>query len=168
MGSHFLLQRIFPTQGSNPHLLQYSFTVLMNCDSWNVSAPCRHTLKVTASHCCWDDTYPQKGAKNILFIIKKNLFLAVLGLHCYLGLVSPVAARLGAAALQLQCAGFSLRWPLDAEQGLSGLGSIVVVPRRSCPVVCGYLPGPGIEPMSPALTDGFLTSGPPGKSQEHP
>ena len=26
------------------------------------------------------------------------------------------------------------------------------------------LPGPGIEPMSPALTGGFLTAMPPGKS----
>ncbi|XP_066881055.1 opalin isoform X6 [Kogia breviceps] len=26
------------------------------------------------------------------------------------------------------------------------------------------LPGPGLEPMSPALTDGFLTTAPPGKS----
>ena len=26
------------------------------------------------------------------------------------------------------------------------------------------LPGPGIEPVSPALADGFLTTGPPGKS----
>ena len=27
------------------------------------------------------------------------------------------------------------------------------------------LPGPGIKPMSPALAGGFLTTGPPGKSQ---
>ena len=25
------------------------------------------------------------------------------------------------------------------------------------------LPGPGLEPVSPALADGFLTTGPPGK-----
>ena len=25
------------------------------------------------------------------------------------------------------------------------------------------LPGPGLEPMSPALADGFLTTAPPGK-----
>ena len=28
-------------------------------------------------------------------------------------------------------------------------------------------PGPGIKPMSPALADGFLTTGPPGKSLFH-
>ena len=30
----------------------------------------------------------------------------------------------------------------------------------------GDLPGPGLEPMSPALAGGFLTTAPPGKSQE--
>ena len=35
----------------------------------------------------------------------------------------------------------------------------------SCPVACGILvPRPGIEPASPALQDGFLTTGPPEKS----
>ena len=35
----------------------------------------------------------------------------------------------------------------------------------SCPKACGILiPGPGIEPVSPALVGGFLTTGPPGKS----
>ena len=28
------------------------------------------------------------------------------------------------------------------------------------------LPGPGLEPMSPALAGGFLTTAPPGKSRE--
>ena len=29
------------------------------------------------------------------------------------------------------------------------------------------LPGPGLEPMSPALADEFLTTAPPGKSSAH-
>ena len=29
----------------------------------------------------------------------------------------------------------------------------------------GYLPNPGIEPVSPALADGFITTEPPGKLQ---
>ena len=34
-----------------------------------------------------------------------------------------------------------------------------------CPTACGILvPGPGIEPVSPALTGRFLTIGPRGKS----
>ena len=36
----------------------------------------------------------------------------------------------------------------------------------SYPVVCGILvPQPGIEPMTPPLSGGFLTTGPPGKFQ---
>ena len=36
----------------------------------------------------------------------------------------------------------------------------------NCPAACGILvPQPGIEPMSPALEGGVLTTGPPGKSQ---
>ena len=43
-------------------------------------------------------------------------------------------------------------------------GSVVAVCVLSCPVACGILgPQPGVEPMSPALEDGFLTTGPPGK-----
>ena len=35
-----------------------------------------------------------------------------------------------------------------------------------CPAACGILvPRPGIEPVSPALEGGFLTTGPPVKSQ---
>lgn len=37
----------------------------------------------------------------------------------------------------------------------------------NCPAACGILvPGPGIKPEDPALEDGFLTTGPPGKSLE--
>ena len=43
--------------------------------------------------------------------------------------------------------------------------SLFAVCRLGCPVACGILvPRPGIEPASPALEDGFLTAGPPGKS----
>ena len=59
-----------------------------------------------------------------------------------------------------------------------GVGLLTVVtsllvehlePRlSSCSVQLAHslwdLPGPGIEPVSPALAGGFLTSGPPGKS----
>ena len=38
----------------------------------------------------------------------------------------------------------------------------VAAPRLSCSVACGIL----IEPTSPALQSKFLTTGPPGKSQE--
>ena len=44
------------------------------------------------------------------------------------------------------------------------VGSVAVAHRFSCPMACGILvPRPGIEPTSPALEGGFLTTGPPGK-----
>ena len=44
-------------------------------------------------------------------------------------------------------------------------GSVVVARGLSCPLAHGILvPQPAIEPGSPALEAGFLTTGPPGKS----
>ena len=43
-------------------------------------------------------------------------------------------------------------------------GSVVVAHRLSCLTACEiFIPGPGTEPLSPALASRFLTSGPPGK-----
>ena len=43
--------------------------------------------------------------------------------------------------------------------------SLVVACRLSCSATCGILVlWPGIKPESPAMEDGFLTAGPPGKS----
>ena len=51
---------------------------------------------------------------------------------------------------------------------LRHVGSVVVARGLSCPVACGILVSrPGIKPASPALQDGFLTTGPPGKSRDH-
>ena len=45
------------------------------------------------------------------------------------------------------------------------VGSVVVTCGLCCSVACGILvPQPGIESMYPALQNGFLTTGPPGKS----
>ena len=45
------------------------------------------------------------------------------------------------------------------------MGSLVVACGLSRPAACGILvPQPGIEPASPALEGGFLTTGPLGKS----
>ena len=48
-------------------------------------------------------------------------------------------------------------------------GSVVVAHRLRCFVACGILGvRPGIEPVSPALQGGFLTTGPLGKSPPPP
>ena len=49
--------------------------------------------------------------------------------------------------------------------GCAVVGSVVVACRLSCPETSGILvPQTRIEPMSPTLEGGFLTTGPPGKS----
>ena len=87
--------------------------------------------------------------------------------------LSLVAASGGYSSLQ--CAGFSLRWLLllwsmgSRCTGFSSFGSRAVEHRlSSCGarawLLCGMwgLPGPGLEPVSPALAGGFLTTTPPG------
>ena len=79
----------------------------------------------------------------------------------------------------LRCVGFSLQWLLLLRStgsrcvGFSSCGSWALERRLSS---CGTracllrgtwdLPRPGLEPVSPALVGGFLTTVPPGKSQE--
>ena len=84
----------------------------------------------------------------------------------------------------LQCTGFSLRWLLllrsmgSRHMGFSSCGTQLSscgwwAPEcrlSSCgawtQLLCGMwdIPGPGLEPVSPALSGGFLTTVPPGKS----
>ena len=91
------------------------------------------------------------------------VFVAVHGL-------SLVAASGG--YVLLWCVRFSLRgFSCCGARALGAQASVVVARGLSS---CGAwalslrgmwdLPGPGIEPMSPALTGGFLTIVPPGKS----
>ena len=77
----------------------------------------------------------------------------------------------------LRCAGFSLQWLVllqstgSRRRGFSSCGTWALERRLSS---CGTwalllhgmwdLPGPGLEPMPPALAGGFLTTAPPGKS----
>ena len=63
--------------------------------------------------------------------------------------------------LSLQSLGFSSRWLL-----LLPSTGFRVCGLSSCGLVALWHgdPGSGIEPVSPALTGGFITTGPPGKS----
>ena len=64
----------------------------------------------------------------------------------------------------LRCAGFSLRWLLllrstgSRHTGFSSCSTQAQLLRGMWD-----LPRPGLEPMSPALAGGFLTTVPPGK-----
>ena len=97
------------------------------------------------------------------------LFLAVLGLHCCTRAFSSCGERglLFVALRGLLIAVASL----VAEHRLGMWASVVVaLGLSSCGSRAQLLrgmwdpPRPGLEPMSPALADGFLTTAPPGKS----
>ena len=110
----------------------------------------------------------QKFKKNF-FINVFILFLAVLGLHCCMRAFSScsewellfVAVR----RLLIAVASLAAKHRLQAcgIQQLWHTGSVVVA--HGAQLLCGMwdLPRPGLEPMSPALADGFLTTVPPGK-----
>ena len=130
----------------------------------------------------WRRGARQKGkqdsvATSFFFLINLFIysFLAALDLRCCVQAFSLVAASGGYSSLR--CAGFSLRWLLllrsmgSRHVGFSSCGSQALERRLSS---CGArasllrgmwdLPGPGLEPVFPALAGGFLTTAPPGKS----
>ena len=86
---------------------------------------------------------------------------------------SLVAARgllSGPEALAPCCAGLSgCRaqgqgvWAREVAAGLQSAGSVVVALGPHCSACVWDLPGPEIEPQSPALAGGFFTAKPPGK-----
>ena len=102
------------------------------------------------------------------------LCLAVLGLHCSTSFSQAAVSR---ATLQLQWSYFSLRWLVLLQStgsrcmGFCSYGSWALEPRLN---LCGaqpsllhgmwVLPGPGIEPVSPALAGRFLSTRLLGKS----
>ena len=114
---------------------------------------------------------------NFFFFFPVNLFI-----YFWLRWVFVAARRLSLVAASrgyssLWRVGFSLQWLLllwsmgSRHAGFSSCGSQVLEHRlRSCGtwalLLRGMwdLPGPGIEPVSPALAGGFLTTVPPGKS----
>ena len=102
-------------------------------------------------------------------------FLAALGLRC-------CAWASSSCGTILHCVGFSLRWLLFQGTGsrhvsFSSCGTqtqqLWLSGSRAQAYCCGAwaqllhgmwdLPGPGLEPVSPALAGRFLTTAPPGK-----
>ena len=87
---------------------------------------------------------------------------AALGLHCCVRAFSRCGERglLSRCSVQRSlCCGFSCFRAQGPECRLSHRGSRAWLPRSMWDP-----PGPGIESVSPALTGGFLTNGPSGKS----
>ena len=113
----------------------------------------------------------------LLLFFKINLFI-----YFWLHWVFIAARGLSLLAARriyflLRCAGFSLQWLLllrstgSRRACFSSCGSQALERRLSscgaqAQLLCGMwdLPGPGIEPGSPALAGGFLATAPAGKS----
>ena len=115
----------------------------------------------------------------LMFVLQSKFFfkeifiylfiLAVLGLLPCAGFLQlwRAGATLHCSARASHCDGFSC----CRARGLGARASVVVACGLSS---CGSraqllhsmwdLPGPGLEPVSPALAGGFLTTAPPGKS----
>ena len=103
------------------------------------------------------------------------LFLAVLGLHCCTWAFSSCGERgllfIAVQGLLIAVASLVEEHGLYAHglQQLWTVGSVVVARRlqSTASVVVAHStwdpPGPGLEPVSPALAGGFLTTAPPGK-----
>ena len=86
---------------------------------------------------------------------------AVLGLHCCVLAFSSCRDQglLFIVVRASPCDGFSC----FGTQALGAWASVAVVQRLSCPVARWDLPRPGIEPVSPVLQGGLLTTGSRGK-----
>ena len=106
--------------------------------------------------------------KEFIFFFLNSL-LAVLGLHCFVGLCL-VAKSWGYCSFWRT--GFSLQWLLLSASTRSRCADSVVAALgldsggAQVQSLCGMwdIPGPGVEPMSPALAGVFLSTVPSGNS----
>ena len=112
-----------------------------------------------------------------LLLLLFNLFIYFWLRWVFVAARRPSLVAVGSGYSLLRCAGFSLRWllllqsPGSRRMGFSSCGSWAPECRLSS---CGArasllrgmwdLPGPLLEPVSPALAGGFLITAPPGKS----
>ena len=85
--------------------------------------------------------------------VPRWVFLAARGL-------SPVVVRVGFSYCET--------WTLEHQGSVAApMWALVAAPGLSCSAANGILiPQPGIEPASPALESGVLTTEPPGKSPD--
>ena len=88
------------------------------------------------------------------------LFVAVRGLLTEVASFCCGARALGAQASVVVACGLSSCGSWALEHRLSSCGARAYLLRSMWDP-----PGPGLEPVSPAFAGGFLTTAPPGKSQ---
>ena len=114
---------------------------------------------------------------HLVFLIYKFIYFIYFSFWLHWVLISACGLSLVAASgsySSLQCAGFSLWWLFLLRStgsrctGSSSCGPQALESRlssmwRTDLVAPWDLPGPGLEPVFPALAGGFLTTEPPGK-----
>ena len=102
--------------------------------------------------CCCTQAFTSCGEWGLLFLAVRRFLIAMASLCCR-------AWALGTRASVVVARGLSSCGSQALEHRISSCGARVYLLRSMWD-----LPGPGIEPVSPVLADGFLTTAPPGKS----
>ena len=92
---------------------------------------------------CCARAFSSCGERGLLFIAVRGLLIVVTSLVAQHELQARGLSSCGSQALELR---------------LSSCGA-----QLSCSAACAILPRPRLEPVSPALAGGFLTTAPPGK-----
>ena len=101
-------------------------------------------------HCCtW--AFSSCSERGLLFVAVRGLLIAVASLCCG-------ARALGARTSVVVAHGLNSCGLRALERRLSSCGAQAYLPHGMWD-----LPGPGLEPVSPALAGGFLATAPPGK-----
>ena len=101
---------------------------------------------------CCARTVSSCGERGLLFVAGRGLLIAVASL------VACRAETVGARASVVVARGLSSCGSRALEHRLSSCGARAYLPQG-----VWDLPGPGLEPVFPALAGGFLTTAPPGK-----
>ena len=122
--------------------------------------------------CIWQENY----RSDVLFLTH-HIRRCIMSIHFKIFSFKNYVFIFYSTGSSLFCSGFSLPWsPLLQSTGSRtqasivaahrplSMGSVVVEHGVYLPSSMWNLPGLGIKSMSLALTGGFLTSGPPGKS----
>ena len=127
-------------------------------------------------------SHKMKQNHSYIYFLNLFLFLAVLGLRCCVWAflqLQRAGATLRCSARASHCGGFTCcgaralgaQASVAVARGISSCGSWALECRLSscdarAQLLCGMwdLPGPGLEPVSPASAGRFLTTVPPEKS----
>ena len=105
-----------------------------------------------------DETWTSTNASGSVDMCSGHFYLFYFYLFYFIDVI------FGCTGSSLLLTGFSLQWLLLCQSADSRLWASVVAAHSFSPQGMWDLPGPGMEPPSPALAGRFLSTVPPGKS----